>query len=85
MSLVITIKHIINNPINAKRWSQFKNNKRGYWSFWVFWVLFLASMLGELWINDQPIMVSYQQQWYFPLVEDIPENKLRAGLRNRKG
>ncbi|WP_372880325.1 ABC transporter permease [Psychromonas sp.] len=65
-----------NNPVNADRWLRFKRNKRGYWSLWLFLLLFLASLLGELWINDKPIMVSYQQEWYFPIIEDVPENQL---------
>jgi microcin C transport system permease protein len=76
MSLLNTWQEMRNNPVNADRWLQFKNNKRGYWSLWIFLILFSASLLGELWINDKPIMVSYQQHWYFPLVEDIPENQL---------
>jgi microcin C transport system permease protein len=76
MSLLNTWQEMRRNPVNADRWLQFKNNKRGYWSLWILLILFSASLLGELWINDKPIMVSYQQHWYFPLVEDIPENQL---------
>jgi microcin C transport system permease protein len=76
MSLVTTWLKMKNNPVNADRWAQFKNNKRGYWSLWIFIVLFLLSLVAELWINDKPVMVSYQQHWYFPIVEDIPENQL---------
>jgi len=64
------------NPVNADRWKQFKNNKRGYWSLWIFSILFLLSLVAELWINDKPVMVSYQQNWYFPIVQDITEDKL---------
>lgn len=76
MSLVVTWQKVRNNPINVDRWTQFKNNKRGYWSLWIFLTLFIISLFAELWINDKPIMISYQQQWYFPIVEDIPENQL---------
>jgi len=76
MSLQLTWQKMRSNPVNKDRWSQFKSNKRGYWSLWIFCFLFIASLLGELWINDKPIMVSYQQQWYFPVIEDITENRL---------
>ncbi len=76
MSLIGTLQEMRNNPVNADRWLRFKRNKRGYWSLWLFLLLFLASLLGELWINDKPIMVSYQQEWYFPIIEDVPENQL---------
>ncbi|MCP5077062.1 MAG: ABC transporter permease [Psychromonas sp.] len=39
-------------------------------------MLFLLSLVAELWINDKPIMVSYQQNWYFPIIEDVTENRL---------
>jgi microcin C transport system permease protein len=76
MSLLITLQKIRRNPVNSTRWQQFKNNKRGYWSLWIFSGLFLLSLIAEVWVNDKPIMVSYQQHWYFPIVEDITENKL---------
>jgi microcin C transport system permease protein len=76
MSLITTWQRIKKNPINTDRWTRFKNNKRGYWSLWIFTGLFLLSLFAELWINDKPIMLSYQQHWYFPIVEDIPENQL---------
>lgn len=76
MSLQLTWQKMRSNPVNKDRWSQFKSNKRGYWSLWIFCFLFISSLFAELWINDKPIMVSYQQQWYFPVVEDITENRL---------
>lgn len=76
MSLITAWQNMRNNPSNSERWAQFKNNKRGYWSLWIFIILFVLSLLGELWINDKPVMISYQQHWYFPIVQDIPENQL---------
>ena len=76
MALLLTWQKMRRNPVNADRWMQFKNNRRGYWSLWIFSILFLLSLVAELWINDKPIMVSYQQNWYFPIVQDITEDKL---------
>jgi microcin C transport system permease protein len=76
MYLSETWSNIRNNPVNVSRWLQFKKNKRGYWSLWLFTVLFALSLVAELWINDKPIMVSYESNWYFPIVENIPEKKL---------
>jgi microcin C transport system permease protein len=76
MALLLTWQKMRRNPVNADRWMQFKSNRRGYWSLWIFSILFLLSLLAELWINDKPIMVSYQDNWYFPIVEDITEDKL---------
>jgi len=76
MSLISTWHKIKSNPVNNKRWEQFKSNRRGYYSLWIFTALFLLSLLAELWVNDKPVMVSYKQQWYFPVFEDIPEKQL---------
>jgi microcin C transport system permease protein len=76
MSLLLTWQRIKKNPSNHQRWAQFKANKRGYYSLWIFSILFLLSLIGEVWINDKPIMVSYQSNWYFPIVQDIPEDQL---------
>jgi len=73
MSLLITWQRIKKNPSNHQRWAQFKANKRGYYSLWIFSVLFILSLFAEVWVNDKPIMVSYQSNWYFPIVQDVPE------------
>ena len=31
------------SPINQRRWSNFKANKRGYWSLWIFLCCSLAA------------------------------------------
>lgn len=76
MSLLLTWQRIKQNPSNHHRWTQFKSNKRGYYSLWIFSILFLLSLFAEVWVNDKPILVSYQSNWYFPILQDIPEYKL---------
>ncbi len=76
MSLLLAWQRIKKNPSNHQRWAQFKANKRGYYSLWIFSFLFLLSLVAEVWVNDKPIMVSYQSNWYFPIVQDIPEQDL---------
>ncbi|MCE2569915.1 ABC transporter permease [Motilimonas eburnea] len=61
------------NPINQRRWQQFRANKRGYYSLWLFVVLFVISLFAELIANDKPILVSYQQSWYMPIFSAHPE------------
>lgn len=60
-------------PIQQRRLQNFKANRRGYWSLWLFLVLFLLSLGAELVANDRPLMVSYQGEHYFPVVETVPE------------
>ena len=56
-----------------RAWRRFKNNKRGYYSLWLFSIIFVLSLMAEVLSNDKPIMVSYQSNWYFPIVKSYPE------------
>jgi microcin C transport system permease protein len=56
-----------------RAWLRFKQNKRGYYSLWIFSILFFTSLFAELISNDKPILLSYQQQFYIPLLHDYPE------------
>ena len=54
-------------------WLRFKNNKRGYYSLWIFTVLFVISLFAEFISNDKPLIVKFNQEYYFPLFNDYPE------------
>jgi microcin C transport system permease protein len=60
-------------PIQQRRLRNFRNNRRGFWSLWVFLVLFGLSLCAELIANDKPLVVSYQDELYFPVVEKVTE------------
>lgn len=61
------------SPITQRRLSQFKANKRGYWSFWIFLTLLILCLGAEFWANDKPLLVSYEGSLYFPTFSDYPE------------
>jgi microcin C transport system permease protein len=61
------------SPINQRRWSNFKSNRRGWWSFWLFLILFILSLFAEVIANDKPFLVSYDGRFYFPAVQQYPE------------
>jgi microcin C transport system permease protein len=61
------------SPIAERRILQFKRNKRGYWSAWIFVLVFLLSLGAEFLANDKPIVVRYDEQFYFPVVKSYPE------------
>jgi microcin C transport system permease protein len=61
------------SPINARRWQNFKANRRGYWSFWIFMVLFVISLFAEFIANDKPIYLRYDGKSYFPVLFTYPE------------
>jgi microcin C transport system permease protein len=61
------------NPINQRRWRNFKANRRGWWSLWIFLFLFTASLGAEFLANDKPLLVSFQGDFYFPVFKAYPE------------
>ncbi len=68
------------SPLNARRWRNFKANRRGYWSLWIFLVLFILTLVAELIANDRPIVASYKGELLFPVVIDYPESKFGGFL-----
>jgi microcin C transport system permease protein len=57
----------------VSRWSRFKSNRLGYWSLWIFSSLFGFSLCAELIANDKPLVVRYEGQFYFPMIQNHPE------------
>ena len=45
------------SPLNARRWRNFKANRRGYYSLWLFLVLFIISLFAEFIANDRPLYI----------------------------
>lgn len=61
------------SPLAARRLYNFKSNRRGYYSFWFFLLLFVISLFSEILANDKPILVRYDNQFYFPLLSSYAE------------
>lgn len=61
-------------------WRRFKKQKVGYFSLIAFIVLYGLSLLGEVISNDRPLVAYYQNQWYFPLVNDYQESTFGGNL-----
>src|SRR5690554_5054421 len=61
------------SPITARRLRNFRANRRGFWSLWVFLVLFRLSLFAEFLANDKPILVRYDDAFYMPIFEALPE------------
>jgi microcin C transport system permease protein len=56
-----------------RAWMRFARNRRGFWSLWVLLTMIVVSLGAELLSNDQPLLVRYEGQWYFPLFKTYPE------------
>lgn len=61
------------SPLTQRRLTQFKANKRGYWSLWLFLALFTVCLCAEFIANDRPLLVSYDGHLYAPVFRDYPE------------
>ncbi len=58
---------------SRRAWQRFKRNRLGYWSLLAFATLVVLSLFAEVLSNDRPLVVRYQGQTYWPLVNDYPE------------
>lgn len=61
------------SPLTKRRLSQFKANKRGYVCFWLFLILFCLTLFAEFIANDKPLLVKYNDHYYFPIFKEYPE------------
>jgi microcin C transport system permease protein len=61
------------SPLTRRRLSQFKANKRGYYSFWIFLSLLAVCLFAEFIANDKPILIQYKGAIYAPVFKSYPE------------
>ena len=61
------------SPLNKRRLSNFKKNRRAVWSLWIFSILFGLSLFAEFLANDKPILVSYRGELFIPVIQFYPE------------
>ncbi len=61
------------SPIMAARLRRFKAHRLGYFSFILFMIIFVLSLGAELIANEKPLVVSYQDNLYFPVIKTYPE------------
>ena len=54
------------NPLTSKKLARFRSIKRGYWSFIILVFLYLLSLAGELFVNNRALLVSYNNEIFFP-------------------
>ena len=61
------------SPLMRERIVQFKSNKLGFSCLIIFLVIFIFSLCAELIANDKPLLVKYDQSYYFPAFKQYPE------------
>lgn len=58
---------------SRRAWNRFRRNRRGYYSLWIMGILFGLSLFAEVLSNNEPIVVHYEGDLYFPLFIEYPE------------
>ena len=53
--------------------TRFKKNKRGYISFLLLAFLFLSTLFAEFIANDKPLLIRFNEKFYFPILTNISE------------
>lgn len=71
------------SPPQRARWERFKANRRGFIALWVFSVLFFLSLGAEFIANDRPLLVSYEQRWYVPVLVNYTEKDFGGEFETR--
>ncbi len=57
------------SPVTQKRIKKFKRLKRGYYSFLIIVAIFLLSLVSELFISNNAIMIKYEGKTYWPIFQ----------------
>lgn len=61
------------SPMLQQGLQRFKQNRLGFFCLIIFLIVFVLSSMAELIANDKPLLVRYQQHFYFPVVKSYPE------------
>ncbi len=61
------------SPLTQRRWYNFKQNRRGFWSLWIFLLLFFLSLFAEGLANDRPLLIRFDGAFYSPITHDYLE------------
>ena len=68
------------SPITRRRLANFRANRRGWWSLWIFLALLAVSLPAEFLANDRPLLVHYNDGFYYPVFVDYPETEFGGFL-----
>ena len=69
------------SPLSKRRIENFRSNKRGFYSSMIFIFLFIVTLFAEFIANDKPIFLVFDNKFYFPVIEKIPETFLAVNLK----
>ena len=61
------------NMENSSIWDNFSSRKRNIYSLYIFLFFFILSMFAEILSNDKPLVMSINEEIYFPIIIDYKE------------
>jgi len=61
------------SPMIQTRLQHFRQNRLGFFCFILFSLIFAVSLAANLIANEKPLLVKYQQSFYFPVFKSYPE------------
>ncbi len=62
------------SPLARRRLAAFRAHRRGFYAFWIFLALFVICLFAEFIANDRPLLIHFENQWYFPIFADYSED-----------
>jgi len=66
------------SPVTRRRFTIFRQNRRGYYASIIFMLLFVLSLFAEFIANDRPLVVHYKDEWLFPVLNNYSEDRFGA-------
>jgi microcin C transport system permease protein len=66
------------SPLTRRRLAIFRAHRRGFWSLWIFLALFVLTLFAEFIANDRPLVIRYEDHWFFPVLRDYSEDAFGA-------
>ncbi len=67
-------------PLARRRLANFRAHRRGAWSLLIFSVLFVLCLFAECIANDRPLLVRFEDRFYFPVLRDYSEDAFGPDL-----
>ncbi|HKM61747.1 MAG TPA: ABC transporter permease [Acidisphaera sp.] len=62
-------------PMARRRLAIFRAHRRGLWSLWIFLAVFTFCLFAEFVANDRPLVVRYDDHWFFPVLVDYSQDR----------
>jgi len=73
------------SPLNQDRLNRLRRNRKGWWSLWLFIIITTVTTLANFIANDKPLVIHYDQQYYFPVMNFYSDQQLGGDYETEVG